>query len=429
VLNQFKVLPFISWILLITILALTSFNKENTYFNNTDQKFNNLITNWVTFYLNTESKDFQAYPPISSDRLFKMNYATYAAQRIAASSYTLDCDEMYSLLDFVYAEQIKLIYEKDPDILRKVKLQQHVSPKDISPEIKKISQMAINITMAQANPGNETEITQRDANSENEFLSRTDTTAGILPNWGLRNTVIVAKSLCKADVPYQGESVGGLHKDALTIYSISQNLSNEKKWIAEFWSDDLRGLTYTPVSRWFSIATQIISLENLEYTRSLELLAMLSVGLHDAAIICWHEKYLWNTVRPEQYIQKHIDPSWQPFHPTPNFPAYPSGHAVFGATACSILEAVIGPNYTFTDKSHNKRSEFNGKERTFASIKEMGVENAYSRLYMGVHYPEDCEAGLKLGYQIGDILIKNYESMIEKHIDNQTRTNLCSLNL
>lgn len=413
----------------MTILALTSFHQEKIHHSNTDLKINDLIIDWISFYLKTESKDFQAYPPISSDRLFKINYASYVAERIASSYYTLDCDEMYSLLDYVYAEQIKLIYERDPDILRKVKLQQHVNPEDISPKIKEISDMAISITMAQANPENETEITQREANSQNEFLSRTDTTAGILPHWGLRNTVIIPKSLCKADVPYRGERVGGLHKDALTIYSISQNLSNEKKWIAEFWSDDLRGLTYTPVSRWFSIATQIISLENVEYTRSLELLAMLSAGLHDAAIICWHEKYSWNIERPEQYIQKHIDPSWQPFHPTPNFPSYPSGHAVFGATACTILEAVIGTNYTFTDKSHDNRSEFNGEERTFTSIKEMGVENAYSRLYMGVHYPEDCEAGLKLGYQIGDILIKNYESMMEKHIDNQTRTNLCSINL
>lgn len=54
-----------------------------------------------------------------------------------------------------------------------------------------------------------------------------------------------------------------------------------------------------------------------------------------------------------------------------------------------------------TDRRHEIRNEFNGTPRSFNSFIEMAVENAFSRIPLGVHFRMDCEAGLEQGYLAG----------------------------
>jgi hypothetical protein len=51
-----------------------------------------------------------------------------------------------------------------------------------------------------------------------------------------------------------------------------------------------------------------------------------------------------------------------------------------------------------TDDSHKGRTEFVSKARTYTNFAELGVEDAYSRLPLGVHFRMDCDEGLRLGY-------------------------------
>ncbi len=412
-------------ILIIFIGFLTSFNKEEKYVDRTDQKINELISSWVQFYLTLESQDYDAFPPTSSDQLFKINLAAYVAQKIASDQYALDCEEVYELLDYVYATQIKNTFKNHPQILQKVILRQGQKDSNKSDIILEISTLSSEIVESYNNKSSKIPF----ANSKgNHDILEFDQKNGILPNWGTRNTCVASLNSCKVDQPYFGmDRLSGIHKDAMTVYSISKGLSKEDQWIAEFWSDDLRGLTYSPVSRWFSIGIQMIQKENLTYTESLKLLALLAIGLHDATIICWHEKYKHNVGRPENYIQTYIDTDWKPFHETPSFPSYPSGHAVLSSAAGQILESYFGKTYSFTDRSHNHRTEFYGSARSFNTIREMAIENAYSRILMGVHFPEDCEAGLKLGIQVGDIIIKNGEKSITSKIEAKMNNGHCSL--
>ena len=122
--------------------------------------------------------------------------------------------------------------------------------------------------------------------------------------------------------------------------------------------------------------------------------------------MCWQYKYHYNLERPSSFINRNIDQNWKPLHDNPNFPAYPSGHAVFGAVSAAILEHQFGDNYHFTDKSHENRLEFKSSSRTFKNLNEMALENAYSRFVMGVHFKEDCEEGLKLGFKVAEQINK-----------------------
>jgi hypothetical protein len=49
-----------------------------------------------------------------------------------------------------------------------------------------------------------------------------------------------------------------LYAEALEIYSMSHNLTKDDVWVAEFWGDDVRGLTFSPPARWISILNQIV---------------------------------------------------------------------------------------------------------------------------------------------------------------------------
>lgn len=200
---------------------------------------------------------------------------------------------------------------------------------------------------------------------------------------------------------------------ALECYNLAHGAKvdpeSEDWWIAQFWSDECPYMTYSASGRWIAITTQIIEKEDLNLTESAVAYAKVSMGLCDAGIGAWGNKYKYNLVRPITYITNVMGAvDWKTNmcgdgygnYFTPSFPAYPSGHATFSRTTANILTAIFGENYEFTDRSHEGRTEFNGTPRTFDSFIDAANETAYSRLPMGVHYEMDAVGGKHLGDQI-----------------------------
>jgi len=225
----------------------------------------------------------------------------------------------------------------------------------------------------------------------------------LLPYWGsVRPFVIqVENYLARPLPPYSGSPNEIYHRQALEIVSLSKPLSTENQWIADFWNDDRPGLTFSPSGHWLAITNQVIKKEHPPIEKTLETYLKVGFALADAFISCFYTKYIYNVERPETYIQKHIDPNWRPFSPTPSFPSYPSGHSMIGGAASVILTDMYGANYKMTDRSHKYLKNFNVKPRTFNSFEEMSNENAISRVFMGVHWRFDCDEGLRLGNLIG----------------------------
>lgn len=237
----------------------------------------------------------------------------------------------------------------------------------------------------------------------------------LLPHWGKVRTFAALKSDIVSPPPTFSTDPGSqLYQEALE----TQNLVNEIKaggkqedlWIAEFWSDDCPILTFSPAGRWVSITNQLISIEGVNMLETVATYCKLGMALSDAGVKCWGEKYCFNCLRPIDYIRAYMnDPNWNTvmcpdgsggFY-TPNFPTYPSGHATYAAAASVVLEDIFGTYYTFSDRSHEERTEFNGTPRTFNSFRDMALENAYSRVPLGVHFQSDSDAGRQLGFVIG----------------------------
>lgn len=126
--------------------------------------------------------------------------------------------------------------------------------------------------------------------------------------------------------------------------------------------------------------------------------ASIAITLADCFISCWDEKYRSKVIRPETYINQHIDPDWVPLLQTPPFPEYTSGHSVVSAAASVILTKFFGNNFSYTDSTE---FEFGLPARNFTSFQNAAEEAAISRFYGGIHYMPAINNGLLEGKKIG----------------------------
>lgn len=158
------------------------------------------------------------------------------------------------------------------------------------------------------------------------------------------------------------------------VRRIADTRTPEQTRIALFWADGVG--TATPPGHWNAIAAELIASHNLNEEKATRVLALMNMALMDAGIACWDAKYHYWMIRPSQ-----ADPGIRLAVPLPNFPSYVSGHATFSGAAATVLAAA-----------------FPSESRALAA---MADEAAMSRLYGGIHYRFDNDAGLALGREIG----------------------------
>jgi hypothetical protein len=171
------------------------------------------------------------------------------------------------------------------------------------------------------------------------------------------------------------------------VYAVSQTLTAKQRRIAEYWADGAG--TVTPPGHWNRIALDDLGAARLSTLRASLLFSALNTAQADAFIACWDAKYAYWTLRPVTAIRRLIDPTWLSYIVTPPFPAYVSGHSTTSAAASTVLAAL------FPDRA--------GK------LGAMAEEAAISRLYGGIHFRSDNEAGLELGRRVGTVAVQAYD--------------------
>ena len=227
----------------------------------------------------------------------------------------------------------------------------------------------------------------------------------LLPYWGDNRTMALKTGdECKLSAPpeYSEKTDSTFYKEALEVYTISKNRTEEQTAIARFWSDDAM-LSKTPPGHWVGLLTQLLAEKNSSLETYAEGYARLGIAVNDAFIGCWKTKYEYNLLRPVTYIKRLIDPKWESMLTTPPFPEYPSGHSTQSGAAAEVLTQIFGDNQTFTDHTHD---EDGMPERSFSSFHAAANEAALSRLYGGIHYRSAVERGLEQGKCIGGKVTK-----------------------
>ena len=240
-----------------------------------------------------------------------------------------------------------------------------------------------------------------------------DPERALFPYWGDVRTFVIPpeETTTVAPIDYSEDPSSPYFQQMVEVYNENNDARDqdgEQLWIAEFWSDDAEGITFSPPARQISIANQLIDQYRMNLERSLDLFVKLGFSLNDAAVSTWKYKYDYMVMRPNVFIHEFIDPDYQTnlfrlvYWPNPSFPGYPSGHSCFASAAGGIFIDFFGNRTDFTDYSHDGRDEFKGDARTFRSFRRMAEENAYSRIPLGVHIKMDCDEGIRLGYEIAD---------------------------
>ncbi len=253
-----------------------------------------------------------------------------------------------------------------------------------------------------------------------------DFTQALFPFWGQVRTFALREEeqICRPPIPYSEHPLSLFFNQAMEAYLTVNNIkangpgAYEQRWLAEFWSDDILGLTFSPPARPVAVANQVLAAEKPNLAEAAELYAKMGMALNDASVVLWNSKYIYALERPVSYIRRVIsqyypeaanwltilnDPVSGYEGVTPAFPAFPSGHAGFGGAGAKILSSMFEFNerypstYTFTDRCHMYRSEFNGTPRTLNSFHEFAYENAYSRIPLGVHFRMDSDEGIRMG--------------------------------
>lgn len=170
-----------------------------------------------------------------------------------------------------------------------------------------------------------------------------------------------------------------MKEETAEIYEYVKNPTRERLRIVHYWADGVG--TYTPPGHWDAIAAEDFIQKNYSELRWARNMALLNMALMDAAIVCWETKYYYFNPRPSQ-----MDPRIKTLTGIPNFPAYISGHSTFSGAAAAILSHIIP----------EKAAHYNA----------MASEASLSRMYGGIHYRADCEAGLQVGKNVGNYAVE-----------------------
>jgi membrane-associated phospholipid phosphatase len=109
--------------------------------------------------------------------------------------------------------------------------------------------------------------------------------------------------------------------------------------------------------------------------------AIQNITGYDAMVACWDAKYAYWAIRPIQ-----LDSTFKTLFTTPSHPSYPSAHAcISGANADAL-------SYLFP------------QDRAF--FQSQAAEAAESRIWSGIHFRSDIDAGLALASEVSKAVVQ-----------------------
>lgn len=240
---------------------------------------------------------------------------------------------------------------------------------------------------------------------------------GIEPAWGEIRTVVLDSAQQFRPAPptdFSTDPNSQFYKEVMEVYEAVNQATQEQTQIAQFWdcnpyvSHHVGHVMYatkkiTPGGHWMGIARLASKKEGLNMLRTSEVYTMTAIGLFDAFISCWDEKWRSILIRPETYINTYIDENWYPILQTPPFPEHTSGHSVVSSTSSILLTHLFGDSYAFEDSTE---VEYGLPVRSYRSFKHAAEEAAISRLYGGIHYRPAIDEGFKQGKGIAELILE-----------------------
>lgn len=163
------------------------------------------------------------------------------------------------------------------------------------------------------------------------------------------------------------------------VRQFTDNRTAEQLRIAQYWGAVVA--TSGPAGLWSTSALALAAKGNLDERGTARLLAMLHMAGMDASIGCWDAKYTYWYIRPFQVDVAITTPVGRP-----NFPSYPSAHSCLSAAYAGVLTGVF--------------------PSAAADLKAVLDEAGVSRIYAGLHYRFDIDAGQSIGNSVAALTLQ-----------------------
>jgi hypothetical protein len=170
---------------------------------------------------------------------------------------------------------------------------------------------------------------------------------------------------------------------------------------------------------WNSAAAQACGDRMGTLAQNARVLALINMAISDALVSSLETKYYYQLWRPVTAIRAgdidsnqrtDTDPGYLPLIPAPAFPSYPSAHASAGGAARVILERLCGhEGHTITLVN----PALPGLVVDYTDFRQITSDIDDARIYGGIHFRFDQEAGARQGRDVGRYILKN--SLGEKH--------------
>ncbi len=170
-----------------------------------------------------------------------------------------------------------------------------------------------------------------------------------------------------------------------------------------------------------SMATrQIATAKGTSLSENARALALIQMSISDALVSSFLNKYHYNLWRPETGIRNGAtdgngktegDPGFTTFIPTPCFPSYPSNHASGTNGGLEVMRRLFGAaghDVTITNNVPALGSlPATVITKHYTQLKEIGNDVDDARVYGGIHWRYDQDAGNVLGRAVGTEAVKN----------------------
>jgi hypothetical protein len=197
---------------------------------------------------------------------------------------------------------------------------------------------------------------------------------------------------------------------------------NEVKEVGEL-NSTKRPQDLTDVARYFAVvgapqvwnqaASQVSAAQGKSLSKNARAFALLNMAISDGLVSSMETKYHYVFWRPYTAIRAgdtdgnpKTDPDvlWTTFIPTPCFPSYPSAHASASYAGRMIVEKFFGSGVHDITLSHPIIPDVILNYTKFSQITD-DIDDA--RVFGGIHFRFDQEAGARQGRRVGSYVFKN----------------------
>ncbi|HEV3214335.1 MAG TPA: vanadium-dependent haloperoxidase [Vicinamibacterales bacterium] len=170
-------------------------------------------------------------------------------------------------------------------------------------------------------------------------------------------------------------------------------------------------------------ARQVAAAEGSSLSENARALALLNMASNDSLVASFWMKYHYTLWRPETAIREgaldgnaKTDPdlAFMPYILTPCFPSYPSNHGSASNSAAEILKRIYGAGGHAITMANPALPGLTFNYTRFSQITD---DISDARVYGGIHFRFDQEAGADLGRDIGTYVYK-HNLRPAKHSDN-----------